>query len=167
MTRFRVAAVLLSSCLTLTAACGQVESAANKTPVTVRVSTGSATGNFRPFSEALAKSYATLMPDIRVESVDTPGSVHNIEALDNGSVDIGLAQAGIAYMSFNGQLPESKRALRNLRGMAVLNASAVHLLVGPRSAIRSMDELRGRRVGIGPEGGGLAVTSQMVLRGYF
>ena len=43
----------------------------------------------------------------------------------------------------------------------------MHLLVGPGSPLRSMDELRGRRVGIGPDGSGAAVISQAVLHGYF
>jgi TRAP transporter TAXI family solute receptor len=148
--------------------CQSVESAAgNRQPVTVRVSTGSPTGNFRPFSEALARRYTELMPDVRIQNIETPGSVHNIEALQDGTVDIGLAQAGIAYMAYNGQLPEPRRSLGNIRGIAVLNSSEVHLMVGPASTIRSVEELHGRRVGIGPKGGGLAVTSEMVLRGYF
>jgi TRAP transporter TAXI family solute receptor len=108
-----------------------------------------------------------LLPDVRIQSIDTPGSVHNIEALQDGTVDIGLAQASIAYMGYNGQLPESTRPLRNIRGIAVLNPSEVHLMVSPASTIRSVEELRGRRVGIGPKGGGLATTSHMVLGGYF
>jgi len=49
----------------------------------------------------------------------------------------------------------------------VLNASAVHLLVSPRSTIRSVDGLRGRRVGVGPAGSAAGVTSQMVLHAFF
>ena len=41
-------------------------------PVTIRLSTGFPTGNFRPFSERLAKGYAQLMPDVRVQPVETP-----------------------------------------------------------------------------------------------
>lgn len=108
-----------------------------------------------------------MMPDVRIQSVETSGSVHNIGALEDGTVDIGLAQAGIAYLAYNGQLRELTRSLRHIRGIAVLNASDVHLMVGPRSKIRSIEELRGRRIGIGPKGGALALTSQMVLRGYF
>ncbi len=164
--RFRFIAALLPL-LVCAASCGPLESAGNREPATVRVSTGSLTGNFRPFSEALAKGYAALMPDVRIQSVDTPGSVHNLEALEDGTVDIGLAQAGIAYMAYNGQPRELKRSLRRIRGIAVLNSSEVHLLVSPASKIRSIEELRGRRVGVGPRGGGLALTSQTVLRGYF
>ncbi len=146
---------------------GQIQSAGPGQPVTIRLSTGFPTGNFRPFSEALVKGYARLMPDVRIESVDTRGSVRNIEALQDGTVDLGLAQAGIAYMAYNGRLRESGRALRGIRGIAILNSSAVHLLVGPRSSVRSMDGLRGRRVGIGPAGSGAAVVSQALLDGYF
>lgn len=157
--------VALLAPLLLTAACGRVQSADNTDPLVIKISTGSPTGNFRPFSEALARSYARSMPDVRIESVETPGTMHNIEALQDGTVDIGLAQAGIAYLAYNGQLND--RAMRHIRGIAVLNASDVHLMATPRSNMRSIDELRGRRIGIGPKGGALALTSQMVLRGYF
>jgi hypothetical protein len=150
-----------------TACGGRVESARAGQPITIKLSTGFPTGNFRPFSEALVKGYGQLMPDVRIESVDTRGSLRNIEALEDGEVDLGLAQAGIAYMAYNGRLPESGRALRGIRGIAILNSSAVHLLVGPRSSVRSTDELVGRRVGIGPDGSGSAVVSRAVLDGYF
>src|SRR5262245_58304882 len=99
----RITALLAS--IQMAVSCGRVQSAGNNEPVTVRVSSGSPTGNFRPFSEALAKGYAKSMPDLRIQSIETPGSVHNIEALQDGVVDIGVAQASIAYMAYNGQLP--------------------------------------------------------------
>jgi TRAP transporter TAXI family solute receptor len=153
--------------LVFAVSCGRVQSAGTERPVTIRLSTGFATGNFRPFSEALVKGYAQLMPDVRIQQVDTSGSLDNIQALEDGAVDIGLSQAGIAYMAYNGRLRESVRAMRGIRGIAILNSSAVQLMVGPRSRIRSMDELVGRRVGVGPDGSGAAVISQALLRGYF
>lgn len=149
------------------ASCRQVQSAGSEQPVTIRLSTGFRSGNFRPFSEALAKSYAQLMPDVRIEHVDTSGSLDNIQGLEDGAIDIGLSQAGIAYMAYNGRLPHSARPMRGIRGIAILNSSAVQLLVGPRSRIRSIDELVGRRVGVGPDGSGAAVITQALLHGYF
>ena len=130
------------------------------------MSTGFPTGNFRPFSEALVSGYARLLPDVLVEPIDTQGSVQNIEALQDGSADIGLAQAAIAYMAYNGRLRDLG-PLRDIRGIAILNSSAVHLMVSPASRIQSMDELQGRRVGIGPDASGAAVTAQALLDGYF
>ena len=158
---------VLFALLALAVSCGRVQTAGTGEVVTIRLSTGFPTGNFRPFSEALVKGYAELMPDVRIQPVETPGSLRNMEALQDGTVDIGLAQAGLAYMAYNGHLGESGRPLRRIRGIAVLNSSAVHLLVSPSSAIRSMDQLRGRRVGVGPTGSGAALTARMVLHGLF
>ena len=162
-----IQAILAVATLLAAASCGPVQSAADEAPVTVRMSTGFATGNFRPFSEALVKGYRELMPDVRVQPIDTSGSIENIQALHDGMVDVGLSQGGIAYMAYNGRLRGSAQPLRNIRGIAVLNSSAVQLLVGPGSRIRALDELRGRRVGVGPNGSGAAVISEMVLDGYF
>ena len=136
-----------------------------RAPVTIRVSTGAPAGSFRPLSEALVAGYAQLMPDIRVEAVATPGSLRNLQELEDGTADLGLAQAGLAHMAYNGRLPETGRPFRNIRGIAVLNSSPVHVLVGPASRIRSVDDLKEGLVSIGRDGA--AVTSQLVLRGFF
>ena len=159
--------VRLIAVLIFAASCRQVQTAGSEQPVTIRLSTGFRSGNFRPFSEALAKSYGQLMPDVRIQQVDTSGSLDNIQGLEDGAIDIGLSQAGIAYMAYNGRLRQSARAMRGIRGIAILNSSAVQLLVGPRSRIRSIDELVGRRVGVGPDGSGAAVIAQALLHGYF
>ena len=159
--------VALIGSLAFVVSCAPVQTAATNQPVTIRLSTGFRSGNFRPFSEALAKGYGQLMPDVRIQQIDTSGSLDNIQGLEDGVIDIGLSQAGIAYMAYNGRLRQSARPMRGIRGIAILNSSAVQLLVGPRSRIRSIDELVGRRVGVGPDGSGAAVISQALLHGYF
>jgi hypothetical protein len=157
----------LATSLVLATSCGAVQSAGTNQPSTIRMSTGFPSGNFRPFSQALAKRYAQLMPDVRIQQIDTSGSLDNIQGLEDGAVDIGLSQAGIAYMAYNGRLRQSVPAMRGIRGIAILNSSAVQLLVGRRSRIRSIDELVGRRVGVGPDGSGAAVIAHALLHGYF
>ena len=133
---------------------------------TLRISSGVPTGTFGPFSAALVRGYAELMPDLRIELVDAPGSVRNLEALENGTVDVGLAQAGVAYMAYNGRLPDQGRPLRNISGVAVLNASVVHLVVAPHARADSIDDLKGLRVATAPIGTGNATTSELLLSGY-
>lgn len=155
--------VLLLSTLLWLVSCDRPRAEVAQYSPTIRISAGVPTGTFGPFSDALVRGYAELLPDMGIELVDKPGSVRNLEALEEGSVDLGLAQAVIAYMAYNGRLPEAPRALRNIRGVAVLNSSTVHLLVGPRSRARSINDLRGLRVGVGPAGTGSAVTSELLL----
>ncbi len=110
------------------------------------------------------KGYARVLPDLRFEAVNTQGSLRNLQELQDGTADVGLAQAGLAHMAYNGRLSEAP-PFKNIRGIAVLNSSPVHLMVGPRSTVRSVEDLKGRRVSIGRDGA--AVTSQLVLRGFF
>jgi uncharacterized protein len=158
-------AALLACCLST--GCGGVDANASAaaTPVTIRVSTGARAGSFRPLSEALVKGYAQLLPDLRIEAVNTPGSLANLQELQDGTVDVGLAQAGLTHMAYNGRLGEAGRPFKNIRGIAVLNSSPVHLLVGPHSTVHRVDDLKGRRVSMSRDGA--AVTSQLVLRGFF
>jgi hypothetical protein len=161
---FRVITLALSVPWLVSCERGRAEVARH--PPTIRISAGVPTGTFGPFSDALVRGYAELFPELRIELVDKPGSVHNLEALENEAVDLGLAQAGIAYMAYNGRLPEAPRPLRNIRGVAVLNSSTVHLLVGPGSRARSINDLQGLRIGVGPAGTGSAVTSELLLSPY-
>ncbi len=157
---------LVLSMLPWTPSCDRSRAEVERDSPTIRISAGVATGTFGPFSDALVQGYKRLLPDLRFEFVDKPGSVRNLQALEDGTVDLGLAQAGIAYMAYHGRLPEADRALRNIRGVAVLNSSTVHLLVGPRSRARSINDLKGLRIGIGPAGTGSAVTSELLLSPY-
>jgi uncharacterized protein len=163
--RFILTTLLLSASVLV--ACEQGGRADVARPVpTIRISAGVSTGTFGPFSDALVQGYRQLLPELRIEPVDTPGSVRNLEALEIGTLDLGLSQAGIAYMAYNGRLPDSSRPLRNIRGIAVLNSSTVHLLVGNRSSAQSINDLHGLRVGVAPAGTGNAVTSELLLSPY-
>lgn len=145
--------------------CGNSHAAATATPVPVpiRISTGVPTGTFGPFSEALVRGYRQLFPELRFELVEQSGSVGNLDALENGAVDLGLAQAGIAYMAYNGRLPDFGRSLRKIRGVAVLNSAIVQLVVGPGSRANSIEDVNTLRVGVGPAGTGNAVMSELLL----
>jgi uncharacterized protein len=162
----RVTRIALALSVLWLVACERGRADVGTKPLTIRISAGVPTGTFGPFSEALVRGYARLLPDLRIELVDTAGSVRNLESLERGAVDLGLAQAGVAYMAYNGRLPEAERPLRNIRGVAVLNSSTVHLLVGPRSRAHSVNDLEGLRIGVGPGGTGNAVTSELLLSPY-
>jgi len=134
--------------------------------VTVRISTGPPTVSFRPLAEAMVRAYGRVAPDLHFVLIDTPGSVRNIQNLQQGTSDIGFALADVAYMGYNGRLADSTLPLHDIRGIAVLHSSTVHLLAGPHSGIRSIGDLKGRRIGMGPTGSGAAVTSEVLLRAF-
>src|SRR6185295_8868389 len=65
-----------------------------------------------------------------------------------------------------GGLEGHRQAFDKLRSIAVLQLTPVHLAVSARSGIRRIDDLRGRRVGLGPPGSGTALTVGLILRAF-
>jgi TRAP transporter TAXI family solute receptor len=131
---------------------------------TLRLSTGSPGAGFHPLGVALGGAYRDAFPHLNLEVIESPGSVHNVEAIQRGEADIGFAFADVAYVAFVGGLGD--RSFSRLRGMAVLQLNPLHLVVRAQSPIRGVAGLRGRRVGVGPPGSGTALTAGLVLRAF-
>lgn len=136
------------------------------TRTTIRLTTGTPGAGFHPLGQALAAQYGQSLPDIKVEVRESAGSVSNVEALQQGSADIGFAFADVAYMAFSGRLSAGSSPFDRLRGMAVLQLTPLHIVVRGGSTINDIAGLRGRRVGLGPPGSGTALTASMVLQAF-
>jgi TRAP transporter TAXI family solute receptor len=164
----RRSSILLASALVLglVTNCARAPEVPPPAHLRVRIATGLPGMTFRPLGEALAKAYAEVLPEMRFEFVETEGSVTNVEQLESGDAELGLALADVAYMGFNGRISELGKRADRIRGIAVLHPSAVHVLVSGESSIHSLSDLKGRRVGVGPVGSGTAVTSAILLRAY-
>ncbi len=132
--------------------------------VPLRLTTGSPGAGFHPLGEALARAYRSAFPKFRVEVIESPGSVRNVEAIQRGEADLGFAFADVAYVAFVGRLENGP--FTNLRGVAVLQLNPLHLVVRAQSNIDGVAGLRNRRVGVGPPGSGTALTADLVLRAF-
>jgi len=94
----------------------------------------------------------------------TPGSVENLRLINEGQLESGFAQsdlAGWAYRAtgdFAGSGPMSK-----LRAIASLFPEAAHLVVLADSPIRSLADLKGKRVSLGEAGSGSAADAKVLL----
>jgi len=129
----------------------------------VRLTAGTPGAGFYPLGQALARAYGQALPPLDVRVRDSAGSVANVEALQHHEADVGFAYADVAYIAFVGRLDGQPQAFDELRGIAVLELTPVHLVVRANSGIRDADQLRGRRIGVGLPGSGSALTANIVL----
>jgi uncharacterized protein len=162
MTHWRAVALLVGIAVSVSGCTGTVPPASM--PL-IRITTGLPGMTFKPLGEALAAEYARLVPGVRFEVVETAGSVTNLQRLQAGDAELGLALADVAYTAYNGRGGEFPTAARKVRALAVLHPSTVHVLVPARSTVRSVADLRGR-IGVGPAGSGTAVTSALLLNAF-
>lgn len=131
----------------------------------VRLTTGLPGGAFNPLGIALVDAFRRAIPDWRFEIAASGGAIDNIHALQQRDADLGLAFADVSYMAFTGQ--DGRRdPFDQLRGVAVLHVTPVHLIVGSSLGVPSIERLKGRRIALGPAGSGTAVTAELLLNAF-
>ena len=113
--------------------------------------------------KALAAAYAGALRDLRFEAVATPGTGTNLQRLQAGDAELAFSVANIAYAAYGGLDAEFRPSANNLRTMAVLHPSSVHILVPGTSSARTITDLHGR-VAVGPPGSGF--TAKMLMQQF-
>ena len=98
--------------------------------------------------EALVAAYRKNLPQVDVEPVPL-GLTTLLEAIDSGTVDVGVSSADVAYAEYTGKLDRKSEPLSRLRAVAMLWMTPLHLIVRQDSKIQGLDDLPRRgRVGI-------------------
>jgi TRAP transporter TAXI family solute receptor len=134
--------------------------------VVLRFTTGPPGASFSPFGDALAEAFERTSLDVSVRARPSGGSLANVEALQRGEADMGLAFADVAYQAFTGRLDTMLNRFDRLRAIAVLQLTPVQLVARADTSIRSVADLRGRRVAVGPPESGTALTARLILQAF-
>jgi len=117
-----------------------------------------------PILEPLANFYGARLPDMTFSlRQGSSGMLANVDYLQSGIGDVTFTQSDIAYTALTKGTESNPTPHTNLRGLAVTWMVALHLVVGPRMNFHNLNDLRGKRVGIGLPGGGTGVTAQIIL----
>lgn len=131
-------------------ACGRVYTLAS----------GSAQGVYLPLANDLAAVAKRSGVEIRV--LPSEGSKQNLVWLAEGRADLALAQSDIAWNAYRGK-DGFLRPVTSLRVVAPLYTEAIHILIRRTLYVHRVDDLRGKRVAVGPAGGGTEANAAQVL----
>ncbi|MBG6142761.1 TRAP transporter TAXI family solute receptor [Labrenzia sp. EL_142] len=135
-------------------ACGLLLSATFAQAVELRIGTASLGGAFYPMGQSisnLVNKYAG--DDISMVPVVTGGSVQNPRLIDSGEVEIAITNNNLAVLALNGKGPYKSGAI-DMSAVAALHPSVLHMIVLEGSDIKTIEDLKGKRVAVGPAGGG-------------
>ena len=122
-----------------------------------KIATGEYMGRYYPTGGAIAEIVNNKQEEFGFRCVAKPtsGSVYNINAIMAGDMEFGIVQSDSQYQAFNG-LDEwkDKGPQKDLRTMFSLYTESVTLLASVDSGIKTIQELKGKRVYIGEIGSG-------------
>lgn len=158
--RVAVVAVLAAA----PAACGP--SAARPPVLQLTIATGGTGGVYYPLGGALAQIYTRALPGVNASAQATVASVFNMQAVDQGKVDVAFTQGDVAYLAWAQGTTGRPQPHTNLRGLAVLYVNTVQIVAGAGTDIRSVHDLRGRRVGVGAPGSGTEAAARIIIEAH-
>jgi TRAP transporter TAXI family solute receptor len=123
-------------------------------PSRIVLATGQPGGTY----DSLGREYASQLrrQGLRVEIVQTNGSVDNLERLIQGKVDLAFAQGGTSSLVSDPQ--------GVLRGLAAVYLEPLWVFYRGRLRGELLSALAGRRIAIGPDRSGTEAVSRAILR---
>jgi len=120
----------------------------------LRIGTASLGGAFYPIGQSISNLVNTYAGDgITMTPVVTGGSVQNPRLIDTREVEIAITNNNLAVLALAGKGPYKSGAIE-LSAVAALHPSILHMIVLDGSDIQTFEDLKDKRVAVGPAGGG-------------
>ena len=131
-----------------------------------RIGTGGTAGTYYPIGGMIAN--AVSQPGkIIVTAQASNGSLANVNGIAGGAMESGFSQSDVATWAQTGKgLFEGKPSISELRLIANLYPETIHVVVKKGSGIKSIAELKGKRVALDEPGSGTLVNARLVLAAY-
>lgn len=128
------------------------------------IATGSAEGTY--FKVAQDIKQIAEKEGIPIDVIVTGGSFDNINLLGAGKVDLAIMQLDV--LRFVAEIMQKEAGLNVLQEAKValnLYLEEIHVIT-KNPEIRTFDQLQGKKVAVGPEKSGSALTAEVLLAGF-
>ena len=131
-----------------------------------RIGTGGTAGTYYPIGGMIANA-VSVPGKIVATAQASNGSLANVNAVAGGSMESGFSQSDVATWAQTGTgIFAGKPNIPDLRLIANLYPETVHVVVKKGSGIKSIADLKGKRVGMDEPGSGTLVNARLILAAY-
>jgi TRAP transporter TAXI family solute receptor len=145
-----------------------------------RIGTGGTAGTYYPIGGLIANAISNPpgsracneggscgAPGVVATAVASNGSVANINGIQSGTLESGFTQSDVAYWAYTGTgVYEGKPKVADLRLIANLYPETIHLVARKGANIKSVADLKGKRVSLDEPGSGTLVDARIILGAY-
>jgi len=145
-----------------------------------RINTGGTAGTYFPIGGLIANAISNPpgsrtcadggscgVPGVVATAVASNGSVANVSAIAAGSAQSGFTQSDVAYWAFNASgIYEGRPKVDVLRAIANLYPESFHLVARKGAGIKTIKDLKGKRISLDEPGSGTLVDARLILAAY-
>jgi TRAP transporter TAXI family solute receptor len=128
------------------------------------IATGSAEGTYFKIAQDIRQ--IAEKEGISIEIISTGGSFDNVNLLGAGKVDLAIMQLDV--LRFVAEIMAKETGLNVLQELKVvlnLYPEEIHI-IAKNPAIRTLNQLQGKKIAVGPERSGSALTAEVLLAGF-
>ncbi|MBQ3966250.1 MAG: TAXI family TRAP transporter solute-binding subunit [Treponema sp.] len=129
------------------------------------LATGGTSGTYYPFGGAIANIWNSNIEGMNVTAQSTGASAENLRLISREEAEFAIVQNDVMDYAYNGTDMFSQ-ALPNLATIGTLYPEVVQIAASKSSGIKSIADLRGKRVSIGDAGSGVEFNAKQILEGY-
>ena len=160
---FAAGAVLAAAAVLFTGCNGNADVEGKKF---LNIGTGGTAGTYYPIGGAIAEVLNKEIPGMSASAQSTGASVANINMLGDGEIDLATVQNDIAYYAAHGTEMFQDKKVDGLQGIASLYPETCQFVTLKSSGIKSLAELKGKRVAVGAAGSGVEANVRQILAAY-
>ncbi|MDB6178549.1 TAXI family TRAP transporter solute-binding subunit [Paracoccus sp. Z330] len=130
----------------------------------INILTGGTSGVYYPVGGALSKIYSDAIPDAKVQVQSTKASVENLNLLQQGKGEIGIALGDSVKFAGEGN-PEAgfPQPLEKLRGISAMYPNFIQIVASEESGITSLEDLKGKALSVGAPKSGTELNARAIL----
>ncbi|WP_121609522.1 TAXI family TRAP transporter solute-binding subunit [Mesobacillus foraminis] len=173
--KFLMTTILMLVLSMLLAACGggneegssenDKEKSSGEKPKFMSILTGGTGGTYFP----LGGSFANIVSDatgIDTNAETTGASAENMQSIKDNKGEIAFTQTDIASYATEGKLMFEGNAIDNIQAIGTLYPETIQIVTTEKSGIKTVEDLKGKKVSIGAPGSGTAANAEQILEVY-
>lgn len=130
----------------------------------VTVATGGASGPYNIIATSLTEQYAKQF-GVNAKTQTTGASVENLNLLAQKKVEMAFVMSDALSDAINGT-GSFKQKIDNVEQIAALYPNYVQIVASSKSGIKTIADLKGKRVAVGAQGSGVELATRALLEGF-
>src|SRR6516225_8748030 len=131
----------------------------------ITILTGGTNGVYYPLGTTLSSIYTKAIPGANVTAQATHGSVENLRLLEAGDGELAFTLGDSLADAWAGNKRAGfDRPFTKLRAIARIYPNFIQIVASNRSGIKTLADLKGKRVSVGAEGSGTALNAAVIFK---
>ncbi|MCQ2613905.1 MAG: TAXI family TRAP transporter solute-binding subunit [Treponemataceae bacterium] len=130
------------------------------------LATGGTSGTYYSFGGALANIWNTKIENMNVTAQSTGASAENLRLISKGDAEFAIVQNDVMDYAYKGIDLFAGEKVSGLATIGTLYPEVVQIAATKESGIKSVADLKGKRVSVGDLGSGVEFNAKQILEGY-